>query len=250
MRYLNTLALIAVAVLIIGTSSTAEVFAKRPSNPPDLEQRVTDLEGQVADHELRIQAEEQNTAGQNQRLDSLEQEQETQNSRLDALESQPPVTGGIKVFDSSDPSQFVGRLVSIVPEGYRNQDGRGVARHMTIFIPSAGKFAELEWNNFEPTERTKLDVFYFDEPGCTGNAYIPDGADPADPYNLLDDYFLYYHIRTKKFYKRGEGVPVFIESKLYAGGNCVPEADDTNRRLLIEVDMPFNLPLQKPLRFE
>jgi len=61
MRYLNALALVAVAVFLIGTNST-EVFAKRPSNPPELEQRVTDLEGQVADHETRITNLEQQTS--------------------------------------------------------------------------------------------------------------------------------------------------------------------------------------------
>jgi len=258
MRYCKLLIILALSVFLFGNVAAVAADGNVPGQPfqnlqnqiDDHETRLDIVEDKVADHETRIGNEESNNTGQNQRLDSLEQEQEVQNSRLDALESQPPTMAGIKGFDSSEPSQFVGLLVSIVPEGYRTQEDRGIPWHFTIFIPSAGKFAELEWYSLEPTQRTTLELIYFDEPGCSGNAYIPDGADPADPYNLLDDYFLYYHIRTKKFYKRGEMVAVTRQSKLSSGGNCVDETDDNELHLLVEVDMPFNLPLRKPLRFE
>lgn len=255
MRYLNALALMAVAVFLFSTSST-EVFAKRPSNPAELEQRVTDLEGQVADHELRIQAEEQNTAGQNERLDSLEQEQETQNSRLDALESQPPVTGGIKVFDSSEPSQFVGILVGIYPTGYKASEiYREVEGSFTVYIPDLGKFIELNRTGEIITTRFRFEYVYYTDDGCNGTGESYAIPHPWD--EVVDSAFISAHRfyipeegNTWTYYTVGGQVEVNLESS-HDGSSC----DNTPTGLvdaftLTEVTLPFTLPLTPPLSFQ
>jgi len=79
MRYLSALALMAVAVFLFSTSST-EVFAKRPSNPPELEQRVSDLE-------TRMDGAESTNTTQDARLNTLELNQSNLQTDVVGLEN-------------------------------------------------------------------------------------------------------------------------------------------------------------------
>ena len=265
------LAIVAASVFLIGTLSTANAFAEGWKPPvADHEARIGELEtndgvqdSQLVNHESRIGDAENKNTTQDGRLDTLEQNQTDLQSdvadhegRIHTLENQPAANGGIKVNDSSDPPQFVGLLVSTVPQEISSSpQDLLVQPHITVFVPSLGKFLETYWSGEHLTYRTQIPALYFDGPDCSGTAYTDrDGGS----YVLLDnEYYLYEfkdEFQAHTFYTisryTGENPPV-IQSMKWRVKDCENYVEDLSAYYpLTMVNTTLSFPFQQPLTFE
>jgi len=149
MRYLSSLALMAVAVFLIGTSST-EVLAKRPSNPPELEQRVTDLETRMDSAEGRLYTLEQNQS-------DLQSDVTDHEARITALEGLS-FGAALGVFDANEV--FLGLLVDFRPDVT-----------LTVFNPDIPAHFKVVTKLPPYIEPNNLGIIAFDGAGCSGQMY-------------------------------------------------------------------------------
>lgn len=163
----------------------------------------------------------------------------------------------VKVYDSSDPSQFVGILVGIYPAGYKPSAGYEVGAMFTVYVPEVGKFIELSRGGQVVESRFRLEYVYYSSGGCdsSGGTYaIPELDEVVDPAFISAHGFFDTSIGEYiwSFYKVGEQQTAWLESR-HTGviGACDDSLSGNYDAIpLTQVELPFNLPLQMPLTFQ
>ena len=172
---------------------------------------------------------------------------------------------GIKVNDSSDPPQFVGILVNTVPQEISGSpQDLLVSPHITVFVPSLGKFLEMRWSGETITGRTLIQALYFDGPNCTGNAYTDrlNQPPPIGYYLVMDNEYYLYGFKDENqihtFYTMsgytGEDPPRIL-SRQERGQLCedlftYPPGYSVAFYALTMVNTNLSFPFQQPLTFE
>jgi hypothetical protein len=167
----------------------------------------------------------------------------------------PPGEGAIRVYDSSEPPQFVGILVGIYPTGYKASEiYREVTGSFTVYIPDLGKFIELNRTGEVVTSRFRFEYLYYKVDECDDSQGIYAIPHPWD--EVVDSAFISAHLFVTdegliwSYYMVGALENVWLESNHSATICDNNPGEFSDAYSLTEVTLPFTLPLVPPLSFQ
>jgi hypothetical protein len=161
----------------------------------------------------------------------------------------PPTASRISVYDAED--RFIGLLLDARPPHQSGGDGSPAGRgSLTFYLSDLDKFIEVVDDGSSISANFSSKPFYYDRLNCRGNAYI---VDPTS--------FYFVHAQKDADGSSVFGMPLWVpeppcvefESRL-SDGACetvsAEEASSCSAVPLLEVSLPFDLPLAMPLKFK
>jgi hypothetical protein len=154
----------------------------------------------------------------------------------------------VKVYDSSEPPQFLGILLG--------HDSCWPKKAAHIFVPSLNKTILIDLSDYKGdiVEDNSLNTLYYENPGCSGIPYVGGGRyldmviqkDSGTNHPYLPQYFMV----------RAGWHGIIAYSRGSSNGSCVeiPAGEFQDRlsevvEVLVE-DIPFTLRVTLPLDYE